>query len=144
MARASVAVGLIALLLQVVACQKTLLEKEDAIRSLFTDYTETVDSVDDLMILIPWDAVLNPEGSPARVGKPAIRSFFEERSSHSSVQMRMDLVDTVLHRGWALAHTEDSWHVTRNASGISGSFDIRSLLVLRQYDHGEWMIAGHM
>jgi ketosteroid isomerase-like protein len=144
MAKTSLAVGLIALLLPLVACGKPPLEEKEAIRNLITDYAEAVNEVDDLLSLCSWDAVLIPQGSSARVGKQAIQSYFEERSSQSSIQLRMNLVDIVLRRGWALAYTEDSWHVTRKASGISDSFDTRSLLVLRQDDYGEWRLAGHM
>jgi len=144
MAKTRFAVGIIALLLPLVACGKTPPEEKDAIRSLITDYADAVNEVDDLLVLHSWDALLIPEGSSARVGKPAIRSYLEERSSQSSIQLRMNLVDIVLRHGWALVHTQDSWHVTPKAGGISDSIDTRSLLVLRQDDYGEWRLAGHM
>jgi ketosteroid isomerase-like protein len=144
MANSGVVLGVVALLLTVFGCQSTDLESEEAIRDLIADYAESVNEVDDVLILVAWDAVLMPEDSPARVGQQAIRSFFETRSSQTSIQMGMNPIDIIVRDGWAVAHTEDSWLVTQKTGGAADSFDTKSLVVLRQNDYGEWRIAGLM
>jgi uncharacterized protein (TIGR02246 family) len=144
MARAGVAVGVFGLLLTFVACQTSDLEKEQAIRNLIAGYAEAANEAEDLLLFFSWDAVLIPEGGSARVGKPAIRSFLEERSSRAEIHLRMDPVDVIVRDGWAVTHTEDSWLVTPRTGGASESLRTVSLLVLRQDDYGEWRMAGHM
>jgi ketosteroid isomerase-like protein len=144
MVKTGVAVRVFGFLLTCVACQTSDLEKEEAVRNLIAGYAESANEVDDLWILVAWDAVLMPEGGPARVGKQAIRSFFEERSSRAAIRLRMNPVDVIVRDDWAIAHTEDAWRETPKGGGASESFHTVSLLVLRQDDYGEWRIAGHM